>query len=281
MSTTAQSIEQLLNLDETEPLDPALDNSGTIHESRLSTRLGAECHRKNVPSDYVSDEGQYLKSWKQARRAYKRHRIGEFHSPMQTTLHRRSRQDYRRFLESDRQLQGVYQDFTTALISLRVPPLFNGTYLPPLITLDSLMDAMPPVMDALRYRLRGHEYEYARVVAGTDHFATPHIHIYIWIDGKPTFEQLEPVVVKFVEKCSLAPDDGRGNRAREGALTLQYEQEITDRGETTGSRYIATQLPHIGNVTQIGEPSLDWGTVAHATSRQLVGCSYMSRNGIE
>lgn len=281
MSTSAQSIEQLLNLDETEPLDPAPDNSGTIHESRLSTRLGAECDRKNVPPIYVSDEGQYLKSWKQARRAYKRHRIGEFNSSMPTTLHRRSRQDYRRFLESDRQLQEVYQNFTTALISLRVPPQLDGVYLPPLVTLDALMDALPPVMDALWYRLRGYEYEYARLVAGTDEFATPHLHIYVWIDGRPAFEELEPVVEKFVEKCSLAPDDGRGNRASEGALTLQYEQEVTNRGETAGSRYVGTQLPHIGYVEQMDDTSLDLGAVAHATTRRLVECTYMSRSNIE
>lgn len=201
MSTSAQSTEQLLNLDEIEPLDPALDDSGTIHESRRSARLGAKCHRQNVPSIYVSNEGQYLKSWKQARRAYRRHRIGEFHSPMQTMLHRRSRQHYRRFLEPDRRLQEMYQNFTTALISRRVPPLLKETYVSSLVTLDALMDALTPVMDALRYRLRDYEYEYARLVAGTDEFAAPHIHIYVWIDGRPTFGELEPVVEKFVEKC--------------------------------------------------------------------------------
>lgn len=281
MSTTAESIKQLLNLDETEPLDPASDDSGTIHESRASTKLGAEDHRNMVPDIYLSDNGEYLKSWKQARRAYKRHRIGEFHSPMWNTLHRRSRQDYRRFLESDRQLQEEYQNFTTALISLRVPPRLETVYVPPLATLEALMDAWRPVKAALQYRLRDYEYEYARLVAGTDGFATPHMHIYVWIDGRPTFEELEPVVEKFVDKCPLAPDDGRGNRASEGALTIQYEQEFTDRGETTGISYVAQQLPHIGYVEQMDEPSLDWGAVAHATTRQLVACSYMSRGGVE
>jgi len=60
------------------------------------------------------------------------------------------------------------------------------------------MDALEDVMGALRYRLREYDWEYARVVAGTDEFATPHIHIYLWVDGQPAFEELEPVVEKFV-----------------------------------------------------------------------------------
>jgi hypothetical protein len=43
------------------------------------------------------------------------------------------------------------------------------------------------------------------VTAGRDRLATPHIHIYTWIDGRPIFEELEPVVEKFVAKCELAP----------------------------------------------------------------------------
>lgn len=281
MFTKAQSVEQLLSLDEPEPLDPIPDDSGTIHETRRSTKLGSECDRKSVPSIYVSDEGKHLKSWKQARRAYKRHRIGEFHSPVHTTLQKRSRQDYRRLLESDRQLQEKYENLTTALLSLRVPPQRNGVYVPPLVTLDALMDAWGHVRRALSYRLRDYEFEFARVVAGTDWFATPHIHVYVWIDGKPDFEELEPIVEKFVEKCTLAPDDGVGNRAREGALTLRYKPETREKGETIGSGYVARQIPHIAYVEEMDNASLEWGAVAHATARQLVTCSHMSRTAIE
>lgn len=280
MLVDTETFKQQLEPDEAEPLDPPLDNSGTIHEKRYSTKLGSQSHRKQVPRIYTSDGGS-LKSWKQARRTYRRHRIGEFHSPHPTTLHRRSRQDYRRLLETDRQLQEQYQSFSTALLSLRVPPVVNESYLPPIAILDALMDSLEDVMAALRYRLNGYNWEYARVVAGTDEFATPHIHIYLWIDGRPDFEELAPAAEKFVEKCSLAPDDEYGNRAREGALTLRNEQELTDSGETSGIVYVASQLPHIGYHDEMNNASLDWGAVAHATSRQLIACPYMSRTSIE
>lgn len=280
MLVDGEPYEQQLEIEEVEPLDPPLDDSGTIHEKRHSTKLGSEGHRKQVPAIYTSDDDS-LKSWKQARRAYRRHRIGEFHSPKPTTLQRRSRQDYRRLLETDRQLQETYQSLSTALISLRVPPMRNGSYSPPLATLDSLMDSLEDVMAALRYRLRKYDWEYARVVAGTDEFATPHIHLYLWVDGQPAFEELEPVVDKFVEKCSIAPDDGHGNRAREGALTLQYQQDLTESGETAGIVYVASQLPHIAYEAEMDDVSLEWGAVANATSRQLVACSYMTRGNVE
>lgn len=268
---------------ESEPLDPSsvstLDYSGTIHEIRERTPLASPDHDA-LPGIYTSDDGVYIKEWKQARRAYRRHRNGEFFSDFSNTLFRRSRADYYRFLETDRQLQEKYTELSTALLSLRVPPTSDSEYLSPLVTLDALHDALGDVMAALCYRLRGYDYEYARVTAGTDEFATPHIHIYVWIDGRPSFEELEPVVEKFVEKCELAPSDGRGNRASEGALTFSHRPEVTDSGETAGIKYIATQLPHIAYVEEMDDGSLDWGTVAHATSRQIVACSYLSRSDL-
>lgn len=280
MLVDTDTYEQQLGLEEAEPLDPPLDESGTIHETRHSTKLGSESHQSQFPSIYTSDDDS-LKSWKQARRAYRRHRIGEFHSPHLTTLHQRSRYDYRRLLETDRQLQEQYQNLSTALLSLRVPPMTDGEYLSPAVVLDALMDALSDVMDALRYRLSEYDWEYGRVVAGTDKFATPHIHLYLWIDGRPAFERLAPAVEKFVEKCFLAPDDGHGNRAKEGALTLHCEQEVTDSGETSGIVYVASQVPHIGYPDEMDSASLDWGAVAHATSRQLIACPYMPRTSIE
>lgn len=261
-----------------EPLDPPYGNSENVHERRALTKLGDNSHLEKLPDIYVSNDKNYLKSWKQARRAYKRHRIGEFHSPKRTTLQRRSNQDYWRLLETDRELQKEYTDLTTALISLRVPPERDGEYLPPLVTLDALMDALGPVMDSLRYRLQSYEYEYARVVAGTDVFATPHHHIYVWINGKPSFEELEPVVESFVSNCSLAPDCGTGNQACEGALSLQDDPEITESGETAGIVYIAKQLPHLTAIDEMTDDLLDWGAVAHATSRQFIACSHMPRS---
>jgi len=280
MLVDTEDVESQLRLDEPEPLDPAYDNSGEIHEIRESTKLGDESHQNDIPSIYISD-GSNIKSWKQSRRAYRRHRIGQLNSPVPTTLHRRSKKDYRRFLETDRQLQKRYDNLSTALISLRVPPVMEGAYIPPLSVLDALMDSMSDVMNTLRYRLRDYDWEYSRVVAGTDEFATPHIHIYLWIDGTPTFEELQPLVEKFVEKCPLAPPEGMGNRAREGALTLRHKHGLTESGETAGIVYMASQLPHIAYTADMDGASLDWGAVANATSRQVVACSYMSRSDIE
>jgi hypothetical protein len=268
---------------ESEPLDPpsvsTLDYSGTIHEIRERTPLASSDY-DGLPEIYISDDGAYVKEWKQARRAYRRHRSGEFFSDFSNTLLRRSRADYYRFLETDRQLQEQYTELSTALLSLRVPPVPDGEYLPPLVTLDALHNALGDVMAALRYRLRGYDWEYARVTAGTDEFATPHIHIYVWIDGKPSFGDLEPAVEKFVEKCELAPSDGRVNRASEGALRLSHRPEVTDSGETAGIKYVATQLPHIAYVEEMENDSLDWGAVAHATSKQVVSCPYLPRSDL-
>lgn len=279
MIVDTQKHSDALNTGSSEPLDPDFDNSGTIHEKRRSTKLGSAEFRDQVPNIYISDES--VKSWGRARRAYRRHRIGEFHSPKQSTLHYRSRQDYRRLLETCRQLQQRYQQLSTALISLRVPPMEGDSYIPPLDTVGALMDAIADVRDAINYRLREYNWEYARVVAGTDDFATPHVHLYLWIEGQPTFDQLKPAVEKFVEKCSLAPSNGKGNRAREGALTLKQDQDLRPSGETTGIVYVASQLPHIGYPDMIDDTSLEWGAVANATPRKLIACPYMSRDKIK
>lgn len=279
MIVDTQKHSDALNIGSSEPLDPDFDNSGTIHEERRSTKLDSAEYRDQVPDIYISDES--VKSWRQARRAYRRHRIGEFHSPKQSTLHYRSRQDYRRLLETCRQLQEEYQQLSTALISLRVPPMEGDSYIPPMDTVDALMDAVADVRDALNYRLREYNWEYARVVAGTDDFATPHVHLYLWIEGQPTFDQLKPAVEKFVEKCPLAPNDGTGNRAREGALTLKQDQELRPSGETTGIVYVASQLPHIGYPDMMDDASLEWGAVANATPRKLISCPYMPRDKVE
>lgn len=148
------------------------------------------------------------------------------------------------------------------------------------MTLDALHDALTDVLAALRYRLRDCNWEYVRVTAGTDHFATPHIHIYVWIKGRAEFAELEPVVEKFVEKCRLAPSDGFGNCTSEGALTLSHRPEVTDSGETAGMKYVGTQLPHIEYVEQMDNVSSDWGAVAHATSKQVVSCPYLPRGDL-
>jgi len=41
--------------------------------------------------------------------------------------------------------------------------------------------------------------------------------------------------------------------------------------------YVAAQLPHIAYVEEMDDVSLEWGAVAHATTRKLIACLYMIR----
>lgn len=187
-----------------------------------------------------------------------------------------AKQQYRRGMAIDRQLLVQYQNPTTVLFSLRIEPAVVGR----LTLLAALKTAADATIEQLRYRLQGaadapfsaDEWEYIAVFAGTERRATPHIHIYCWVDGDITRDRLTQVTEKFVDKCSFAPDDGTGNESSEGAVKIRGNGDDdvprTDEGvlcptnceyegeNSQGAVYVLTQLPHLQDVDEMARDEL-------------------------
>lgn len=178
----------------------------------------------------------------------------------------RRKKQYAKGKEMDRQLLEEYDNPTTILLSLRVAPGNRSR----LTLLNGLHDAIDPTIDQLRYRLQrandapltANEWEYFAVVAGTEKRATPHLHIYVYCDGDVPRDHVVPVVKKFVEKCSYAPDNMRGNSPEGGAISIRGNgsdciPRMTDaKAESQGATYVLTQLPHLPPVDEMARDEL-------------------------
>lgn len=252
---------------------------------------------------YLDENGNPLTHW-DAIGSYIEHRHGENTSAEKYgwngVLQSRAKKRYALGMRIDRQLLATYQNPTTALISLRLSPTVDGR----LTLLTALKKGADAAIQQLRYRLQdasespltADEWEYMAVVAGTDRRATPHIHIYVWMDGDVSKERFEPVVEKFVEKCEFAPDSGRGNRCHEGAVELRgngqdsiplYDQSDADVSDSEfeddnsrGAVYVLTQLPHLGDVDAMAQDKLLHSTTTDAWSGRAFRSS-MLKSDIE
>lgn len=204
-----------------------------------------------------------------------------------------AKQQYRRGMGADRQLLAEYENPTTVLLSLRMSPPNAGR----LTMLTVLKTAADATITQLRYRLQNapdascepNEWEYMAVFAGTEQRATPHLHIYVWVDGDVSQARFEPVVEKYVKTCEFAPDDGRGNRLGDGTVCVRgngdddvprVDDEVLDptnceyAGENSpGGVYALTQLPHLRDVDEMARDELlhsatidAWGGQAFRTS---------------
>jgi len=187
-----------------------------------------------------------------------------------------AKQQYRRGMALDRQLVTEYEDPTTVLLSLRIPPADTGR----LTLLTALKTAADATITQLRYRLQNapdapcdpNDWEYMAVFAGTEERATPHLHIYVWVDGDVSRERFQPVVDKFVQTCKFAPDDGKGNRPNKGAVSTRgngddevprVDDDILNPTEckyegrnSQGAVYVLTQLPHMSKVDRMARDEL-------------------------
>jgi hypothetical protein len=169
--------------------------------------------------------------------------------------------------------------------------------------LTALKTAADATINQLRYRLQNapdapftaDEWEYMAVFAGTEERATPHLHIYVVVDGDVSRERFKPVVDKFVEKCEFAPDDGRGNRPDDGAVRIRgigndtvprvddgtlntTNYEYTGQN-SQGAVYVLTQLPHLGAVDEMARDELLHSATIDACGAQAFRAS-MSRTDI-
>jgi len=199
-----------------------------------------------------------------------------------------AKQQYKRGMALDRQLLTEYENPTTVLLSLRMSPPDAGR----LTMLASLKTAADSTITQLRYRLQNapdapfeaDEWEYMAVFAGTEERATPHLHIYVWVDGDVSRERFKPVVNKYVETCEFAPDDGRGDCPDDGAVRVQgngdddvprVDDDVLDPTDceyagrnSQGAVYVLTQLPHLRAVDEMTRDELLHSATIDAWSGQ-------------
>lgn len=280
----AACVRPLTGRPETEPLDPAIDDSYVTLESATPLSSQSYLHRLSDALT-ASDEARPV-TLAEAREAYRDELREATNSPDMGTRLSRARRHCNKLLQTDRFRLAEYDNPHTVMLSLRVDPVADGVRIPPVNLFEAVKATWPSIRQKLRYQLqrnRGLDYEYAAVVAGTDHWATPHMHIYLWVDGQVDKAAFRPVVSAFVEECDFAPDDGTGNDPDNGAVTIRgpSDQEyatddvrrdmLEKRGAATeGAHYVASQLPHISTPETATETELLHGATVVAAPSNAV-----------
>jgi hypothetical protein len=170
------------------------------------------------------------------------------------------------------------------LLSLSVDAVADGVRFPPVNIFEEIKSAWSSVRRQIRYQLsekRGLNHEYVALVAGSDHWSTPHLHVLIWIDGEIDQSALRPAVLAFIESCEFAPSDGsndptdaisiRGPGERELAVDSVRQDMIEERGAATaGAHYVAAQAPHISSPEEATDSELLHGAIAVAAPSRAV-----------
>ena len=272
---------------ETEPLDPSLDHS--IHSTRGHTPFAPQGHYSKLDDRFTWETGSYVKTLAQARRAQRRDLLGEFEAARRNGWTLNARQRYNRVMSTDRMCQRDYDDLHTVLISLRISPTQGDFWLPHVTMMEAVYQALRRrAMGQLRRDLDSttEDWEYVAVIAGTEHFATPHYHLYMWVDGQVEADDFEGVVDDFVEDCEYAPDNGRGNRIEDGAVTVRgpdtqgfatekvRQDLLKERGPATkGAVYVATQIPNLTHPDMATDAQLEHGAAADAFGHTAVSFS--------
>ncbi|WP_223174717.1 hypothetical protein [Natrinema hispanicum] len=267
---------------ETEPLDPDTDYSDVSAEN---TPLSSQSLLKALP-DALADSGETRPlNLAEAADAYRTELRESEDSQYYCDRKKRADRHYHKLLQTDRFKIAEYSNPHTVMLSLRVDPVMDGVRIPPVNLFEAVKDSWQKIQERLRYQLSyklGLDYEYAAIVAGTDHWATPHLHIYLWIDGEVDKSAFHPAVDAFVEDCKYAPDDGTGNEIN-NAVTIRGPQEqefatddvnkdlLEQRGAaTTGAHYVASQIPHISHPEEASESELLHGATTVAAQSKAV-----------
>lgn len=234
-----------------EPLDTSGDDPYRLRKPIADSAAAVDDERYTVdisPMTAFQAVGSYL-----------RRRHGESVSAerngFKKTRHWRAKRRYAKGKAMDRQLLEEYRFCSTALITLRVSPGNKSR----VTLLERMKDGIDAAIDQLGYRLQrapgapfdADNWQYFAVIAGTDHQATPHLHIVVYCDAHVQRDWFEPVVEKFVEKCPDAPDSMRGNEPNHGAVKVcgpGYDDipRMDDaKNESAVSTYVLGQLPHL------------------------------------
>jgi len=241
-----------------EPADPDFIN----HETRRATPIGPESLDIDELPNLLADEtdGDRLPTVAEARDVYMRVQQASRNSDDRGSAYGRHRyKRYPHLCVADRQLRKRYDDVTTVMITRRLSPIEDSHWMPPLKIDKQLHDSTVcrSVRRAWARVLDAYQFEYAAVSAPTSTAATPHQHIYLWIDdpdNQITASDFDPVLQKHLKHCPNAyPEDHEyADDGRDGTITVRHEPPLTDpdpAGEhqpiTLGAQYLASQLAHL------------------------------------
>jgi len=232
--------------------------------------------------------------------AYLRYQRAAWNSDRYVSTYERALDTYAGLLDTDRQLQRRFDRLTTVMVTRRLSPLDDtGEWLPPVAIDAQLHDeaVMRSLTRSLRYHLDGFNFEYVGVTAATDSAATPHEHVFLWIDDPHdgvTVDHVAPALEKHVSKATNAHEGDHEYRddGSTGAITVRHDPPLVDHvpdeggaiieeskasdggsvpANTAGAQYIASQLPHLvlGDVYESGQDTsqarIDGGAVAWAS----------------
>lgn len=102
-----------------------------------------------------------------------------------------------------------HEAITTVLVSLRVAPTdAHNRLITPYRLVQDVRDAWDEASDEIPKTAGNGYLSYFWTIAGTDHWATPHIHWYGWFydpDDTITRDQFAPMVRQFVDASAFAP----------------------------------------------------------------------------
>jgi hypothetical protein len=180
-----------------------------------------------------------------------------------------------------------FDDITTVLISLRIPPTDNEDRLvTPYQQVVNTRDAWAEARGKLPTNNEDTVLSaYYWTFAGTEQWATPHVHAYLWIadpDDEVVPQDFRPVVTEFVESSAYArwdshlESDDRAAPLDDGTVRIEHEpllvepvglhiddveggafadvkaleespDRLTDDGhvQTRGAVYVGSQLPQL------------------------------------
>jgi hypothetical protein len=255
--STDEDGEDTEDFSNTEPLDPNTDDIYSLQEPISNTADG-------IKDRYLTDDGNPVTAI-EAKGRYWGKRDGENtladDDGLTNNAHKRSNRRFYLLSEGDRRLvrRWIDDDLTTALISLRLSQSDCDRRVD---QLREATDAFDKVIRKLRYDLRdsangpqldSEQFTYAYAYAGTDDYATVHIHLVVYINERVSRDTFSGVVEKWVDKCDYAPADGRGNRLDGGTVSVKHRENIplTDDGRTAAMKYVSKQIPHIAPLSDL------------------------------
>jgi hypothetical protein len=237
----------------------------------------------------------------EAAEVYVRYQQSAWNSTNRTSKYEKDIATYGSLLGADRELRLQYDDLTTVLLSRRLSPISDEEWITPFEIDERLHGgrANVSVTRSLKYHLREFEYEYVGVTATTDSAATPHEHIYIWIDNPEntiTTSDFKAPIDLHIKHTEATLENHREGEA----ITVEHdpplvdaepervdhikEKSVTADGgsllpNTQGAQYLASQLPHLSlagrfnNTDTIEQVQIDGGAIAWATPHKWLRSS--------
>ncbi|WP_423751095.1 hypothetical protein [Salinirarus marinus] len=213
--------------------------------------------------------------------------------PYRTSKLRQARQRYAKLRDADAYFKIDMTGVTTVMISLRQSPVDpeTGRVVTPYQQGEDLFQNMTAVMDSIRYALsqkRGFDVEWARIISATRQWATPHCHLYLWVDDPHDVvdsEWFRPAVAKFVERTPRA--SWESHDVERGTVTVEHDppratdtygevgvvNSLRDIPPTAGCVYLGSQLPHFALAGDTEPWHIDRAVGAWVSSRNWFATS--------